>query len=771
MHPNLLLNLAEIEEIKRKVERYPWANEAYQIVKANADSWASSEISVPETGGGFYHAADPTDYAITERHYALADAARDLGLMFQFTGDVRYQAKAKEILLAYADSYLTYEIHDKAGRTGEQAEAGGRTTPQGINEATWAIPLAWAYDLIYHGLTLEQRDRIEGQILHPAAEIIMDNNEGRHNHQTWYNSGVGVLGILLNDKRLIGYALEKADSGHYFQMKHSITGDGMWYEGSMHYQFYVLRALFPLMEAAYHAGIDLYQDPAYKSLFDFMLDYADTAMQLPTINDGRLVHLPEPVRATYYELALRRFGDARYAPVLRASARTDLNALLYGVGELPAWRSRQFEQSDLVVLRAGAGDDAVQAVLNTMGYQGGHSHADQLALVLYGLGQTLGPDSGSIKYRIPAHVEYFKQSIAHNTVVVDKESQRPSPAARLEAFAGSSSLQVARASSDAIYPGVQMSRTLLLTDDYLIDIVQTASDREHTYDWVLRNLGVFTTADLDFRPAAQSPGDANGYQYLQNVRSAPPGRAGRWQGEWQIDPNNRVRIDMFGQADDEYFLADSLIATDNYDEIADVTVPVLLARRVAADTRYLSILQPYRDTPPIRRLAQVKLAAADGQALDPDAAFGLQIELDGRTDLLMLAQIDGPKVYRDLLLDGRLAWISYTGRDLKAVYLAMGTAVAGDGWSLRLDNAASPTEVENLGVHLELVASNRATVQNSSNRAVSVQLDGLLTGKITVFELDQAGQQQAELDPSARSDGHVRFEMQPRQTYELTGQP
>jgi len=38
----------------------------------------------------------------------------------------------------------------------------------------------------------------------------------------------------------------------------------MWYEGSMHYQFYVLRALFPLMEAAYHSGIDLYQDPGYK---------------------------------------------------------------------------------------------------------------------------------------------------------------------------------------------------------------------------------------------------------------------------------------------------------------------------------------------------------------------------------------------------------------------------------------------------------------------------------------------------------------------------
>jgi hypothetical protein len=776
VHPNLLLNPAEIEEIKHKVGRYPWAKEAYQNVQANADSWIAREIDVPATGGGFYHAADPTAYAITVQHYALADAARDLGLMFQLTGDTRYQSKAKEILLAYADSYLTYEYHDKAGRTGAEAVAGGRTTPQGINEATWAIAIAWAYDLIYHGLTPGQRDKIEAQILWPAAEIIMDNNEGRHNHQTWYNAGVGVLGFVMNDARLVHYALEKADSGHYFQMKQSITGDGMWYEGSMHYQFFVLRALLPLIESAYHAGIDLYQDRAYKSLFDFMLEYADASMKLPTINDGRLVYLAEPERATYYEVALRRFGDARYAPVLRASARTDLNALLYGVGDLPpgampAWRSRHFAHSDLVVLRSPAGDDAVQVVLNTMGYQGGHSHPDRLSLVLSGLGHTLAPDSGSIKYRVPAHVEYFKQSIAHNTIVVDRESQRPSPAALLEAFASSPLLQVARASTEAAYPGVRLERTLLLTDDYLIDIAQAASDRAHTYDWVLRNIGAFASTDLDFRPASHAPGDANGYQYLQNVRSARPTRAGRWQAEWHIDPSCHVRLDFFGAADDEYFLADSLIATDNYDEIAETPVPVLLARREAATTRYLAILQPYRHTPSIRRLAEVKLAGADGQPLDPDVAFGLQIERDEHSDLLLLAQNDGPTRYNDLVLDGRVAWVSFAERAPKAVYLDMGSAIAGDGWSLRLDDAESPSEGNHLGVHLAMMAPNWATLQNTGNRAVSVVLDGLLTGEIVVFELDRAGQCQATPHPSTGSDGQIRFVLQPRQTYELTGQP
>ncbi|RME51674.1 MAG: hypothetical protein D6790_19635, partial [Caldilineae bacterium] len=361
MHPNLLLNQTEIEEIKQKVEQYPWAQEAYRTLKANADAWAArSEIHVPETGGGFYHAADATAYQITEQHYSHADAARDMALMFQLTGDEKYVPNAKAILLDYADKYLTYEIHDKAERTGDQAEAGGRATPQGINEAAWVIPLAWAYDLLYDRFTPEEREAIETQVLRPAAEIIMDNNEGRHNHQTWYNAGVGVIGFVLGDKELVWYALDKDDSGFRYQMQKSVTEEGMWYEGSMHYQFYVLRALFPLMEAAYHAGIDLYQEPAYKGLFDFMLDYADPELRLPTLNDGRVVLLTDPDRATYYEVAYRRLGDPRYATVLRNSARTDLLALLYGVGELPAveppaWRSRYFEDSNLVTLRSDAG--------------------------------------------------------------------------------------------------------------------------------------------------------------------------------------------------------------------------------------------------------------------------------------------------------------------------------------------------------------------------------------------------------------------------------
>ncbi len=775
IHPNLLLNRAEIEEIKLKVNRYAWARQAYASLKANTDEWAARTISVPDTGGGFYHAADPAEHLITVEHYALSEAARDMGLMYQFTNETRYRDQVKTILLAYADKYLTYEYHDKAKRTGDEAFAGGRATSQGINEATWVIPLAWVYDLIYNDLTPEEQERIKTKLLRPAAEIIMDNNEGRHNHQTWYNAGVGVIGFVLNDKELIWYALEKPDSGHYFQMETSITADGMWYEGSMHYQFYVLNALLPFMEAAHHAGIGVYQNPAYKGLFDFMLDFADASMKLPTFNDGRVVCLTEPDRACFYELALRRFGDARYAPVLHASDRTDLLALLYGVGELPSvdmpvWRSRHFAGSNLAVLRAGKGDDAMQAVLNIMGYQGGHSHADQLGLVFSGLNQTLIPDSGSIRYRVPSHVEYFKQSVAHNVLVVNGRSQEPCPPPTLHAFVGSPSLQVAMASTSEAYPSVRLSRTLLLTDDYLIDIFETESEVKHTYDWVLRSLGTLSTDCLDPRPVSTPSATGNGYEYLENVRIAGPVEAGRQTFEWQVDPNRHVRLDQFSKAGDQYFFADSLIATDKNDEIADTTVPVLFARRVAASTQYLSIIQPHSGASAIDDINEVTVLGTDGQALKADEAFGLQIKRNGRTDLLMLARNDGPKQFGDMSIDGRLAWTSHEGDVLQALYLAQGTTVECNGWALRLEGMTSVPDLENMGVHLEVVGPNRVSLHNSSARSAVTELDGWLSGEIEVFELDWEGRPTTAVQSSRSEDSNVRFIMEPQKAYELVGQ-
>ncbi|MBN2047190.1 MAG: heparinase II/III family protein, partial [Anaerolineaceae bacterium] len=766
-HPFLFLNEAEIQEVKVKVETYEWARRAFAFLQAGADRWLTQEIIVPETGGGFYHATDSAEYEITERHYALADGAQNLALMYQFTGEEAYLEKAREILMAYTESYLTYEIHDKEGRTGEHLDAPGRATSQGINEARWVIPLAWAYDLVYNDLTEAERTAVEERILRPTTELLMENNEGRHNHQTWYNSGVGVIGLAIGDKEYIWYALMKDDSCLLYQLEKSITDDGMWYEGSMHYQFYVLRALQPLVVATHHAGFDIYSNPRYKALFDFMVAYADQDMRLPTINDGRVVDLSDEDRATYYEIAYSQYLDPQYVPILEASERTSLNALLYGEPELaapafPEWRSLNFSTSNLIVLRSGEGDDRLQVVLNSMGYQGGHSHPDQLGLVINAMGMPIAPDAGSIKYREVEQETWFKQTLAHNTLVVDGKSQAQSGAGLMETFIGAGQLQMAQISSADVYPGVELRRTLLLNDDYLIDIFNANSDSAHTYDWVYHGAGTNQLPPIDFQSAYGVLGSQNGYQHLAGVQSAAADE--RFSTTWLSAPRRQVEFTMLGEAGTTFYTAKGPIAADIGDVISEEPIPLLIARREASSTQYVSIIDPHRDG--VQPLQISKLDAADETGW-PNSEGVYQIERpDGTIDWLILGQETGIRQIEGIMVDGAWGWISRLDGRPQSV-LMHGSSISGDDWMISQEDLSSEKTPDGMGFYFEEGESGKLYVQNIYVYPTFLKLEGLMDSAARITELNPDGTARRDMPIKVNADGVIKFLAQPGYLYEI----
>ncbi|MBI5302852.1 MAG: alginate lyase family protein [Chloroflexi bacterium] len=762
-HPNLFVNATELAEIKKKSETYDWAKSGFQTIKTNAFMWSTRTIKLPATGGGYYHAGGE-DYDITQAHYDLANAARDLALMAQLTGETKYGDKAKEILLGYADKYLSYKIHDKEGREDNKASAGGRATAQGINEAAWVIPLAWAYDLMYDDLTSAAREQIEKKVLRPAAELLMENNEGRHNHQAWYNAGIGVIGFALADKEYVEHALNKKGSGVYYQLKNSISVDGAWYEGSMHYQFYVMQAWMPLFEAAYHAGIDLYQEPGYKALLDFPLRYADTTLCLPVINDGRQVYLGASDRARYYESAYRRLREPRYVNVLRATERESFEALMYGVADLPAaspvsWQSELFAKSGLAVLRAGAGVNAKHVVLNAMGYEGGHSHPDQLGIVFAGLGRTLAPDAGSIKYEDPAHVGWYKQSLAHNVLIVNEKSQARAPLAALDAFASGVQLQVARASTTKSYGGVYYARTILLASDYWVDLTQAESAVENKYDWVYHNYGKFAS-DLNLQSTTGVVGKANGYEYLSNVRTIKTDHT--WRADWTMASDQKVRLQMLGAPGTQIIAADGMVAAPVGDETAPERVPLVIARRQAKTARFVSIVEPYANAPAITNLTSI---------VNADDATGIRISRGKTTDVLMVSGARGEKRFGEYTLDGNVAWVSRVDDSIQAIYLGAGTRLASDNWAIRLENLATGENANQLGVYIECASAQRITAQSSSNAVTVISLEGLVAGNVNVFQLDEQGNRQTQVKPIANANGSVRFFANPQVVYEIIANP
>ena len=157
-------------------------------------------------------------------------------------------------------------------------------------------------------------------------------------------------------------------------------------------------------------------------------------------------------------------------------------------------------------------------------YGGFHGHYDKLSFVFFGHGCELGVDPGraaSQAYRLPIHSRWYKASLGHNLVLVDRASQQAA-SGELECFSATSvpagSCAVAVARCQEAYPGVLQRRLLCLLSDYLLVVDQLSSDRPRRFDWVYHNRSsavetAAATQAADLRQAFA------GAEYLTNVKT------------------------------------------------------------------------------------------------------------------------------------------------------------------------------------------------------------------------------------------------------------
>lgn len=561
-HPRLLLNADGIAKLKQRVGGHEWAAKRWRAIKREADSLVSEKVDLPPRGGNWWHwyacpthgaglqtgkrigewqwehkcpvggevlRSDPaqpkTDYdgcAISGVHGRLGSAVRTLGLVFQVTGDSRYAEKAREILLAYSDRYLSYPLHNVHG---EPKVGGGRQGSQTLDEAVWLIPVCQGADLIWDTLSEADRAAISEKLLLPAAkEIILPHKLGIHNIQCWKNSAVGLVGLLLEDRDLIREAIYDADRGYAAQIRDGVTPDGGWWEGAWGYHFYTLSALWPLCEAARNCGIDLYGEKL-KSMFDAPIKFASPSLRLPAFSDSGEVNLR--ASAGIYELAYARFGDPRYLELISDGDRASDHALWYGVDDPPKsspreWRSENYPISGYAMLAKGTGPDATWLCIKYGPYGGGHGHPDKLGFVLYARGQALAIDPGTARYGLPVQAEWYRTTLAHNTLVVDEASQKAVDGKCIE-FGSTGGVDFVVADAGAVYDGVHFTRTVALLDSNLIVFIdQVSCDMERLLDLACHLRGEWAPL-----PSGEpwTPPAKHGYKHLNDatVRSTSDG--------------------------------------------------------------------------------------------------------------------------------------------------------------------------------------------------------------------------------------------------------
>ncbi|MDA1191252.1 MAG: heparinase II/III family protein [Candidatus Poribacteria bacterium] len=556
-HPRLLLTPQRIEEMKARVEAHDWAKGRYEVLLRRADGLLGDEIKLPPRGSNWYHwyaspengaplrrgdeigewrwehidtvtgkvyLGDPSDpskdydgVALSAIHGNWSRAIRDLGVAYQMTGDALYAAKARKILLAYAEKYLEYPLHTTRN---EARVGGGRVGPQTLDEAVWLIPVCQGADLIWDTLSEDDRATIADKLLLPAAtEVILPHKMGVHNIQCWKNSAVGLVGLLLGHASLIYEAIGNPDRGYYKQMEDGVSPDGAWWEGAWSYHFYTMSSLWALTEAATNCGIDLYGD-AFIGMFDAPLQFASPTRTLPPFNDSGEVRLTGG-QTSLYELAYARYGDPRYASLLNESDRNNDYALWFGANELPdtsalAVTSANFPTSGYAMLAKGRGEGATWLCLKYGPHGGGHGHPDKLNFVLYAKGAPILIDSGTARYGLPIQGGWYKTTLAHNTLVVDGVSQKAATG-KLIAFDGDSETPYVTADAGDIYDSVRFMRTVaLVSEDLVLVIDRVESDEPRAFDLATHFRGEWASLPDG---GGWSPPDEAGYRYIEDGTS------------------------------------------------------------------------------------------------------------------------------------------------------------------------------------------------------------------------------------------------------------
>ncbi len=504
---------------------------------------------------------------ISSIHDDYASLIRDCGLVYQVTGDKKYAAKARDILLAYVAKYPTYPLHNIHG---EAKVGGGKVGPQTLDEAVWAIPVCQGADLIWDQLSDSDRETIAKNLLEPAArEVILPHKMPIHNIQCWKNSAVGSIGLLLDDKELVKDAIDDPDRGYRVQLEKGVMPDGAWWEGAWGYHFYTLNALWPLVEAGRNCGIDL-MDPRLKKMCDAPLVFAMPDLAMPNFNDSGRESLV--AYAYLYEWANARFDNPDYSRVLSKSDRQSTLALCFGKETLAAPTTATRSSSN----HEGSGYAILQSPNTWLCLKygpdgGGHGHFDKLHFILYHDGEIVMPDPGTTRYGTPLHNEWYRTTLAHNTLLLDETSQKPATGKSLAFSAGP--MPYIMADAGDIAAGVEFIRTAVMLNENLIVFVDDVQcDKPHTLDLAIHCEGSWGgRASV----ARWDTPKKDGYKHLSDatVRETADGI--------RLPLNPKVAIDLAAGDDTEIITAMGLGMSPTH------LVPVAILRRNAKSTRYV----------------------------------------------------------------------------------------------------------------------------------------------------------------------------------------
>ncbi|MDO6460665.1 heparinase II/III family protein [Granulosicoccaceae sp. 1_MG-2023] len=575
----LLFNESEIQELRSALEIRSLPALYRQQIHLDQERLRPFLGSTPEIPG--QGEAGGAEHAQHKQNYQHLHLASQLWLL---TGQQEYLAFVRNLLLGYAEIYETLPSH-----VSKDSNPPGRLFHQCLNESMWLLYGCDAYSNVREHLSAQERQQIEQHLFAPMVALIADQNADDfdviHNHGIWSVAAAGFAGLVLNDRDLIRRALygnagDGVSGGFYAQLDQLFSPDGYYLEGPYYHRF-ALRPAILLAEALRQNGVDEgiydYRDgiigKAIRCLFE--LTFADG--RFIAINDSsKTMGLADEGAVLGAMTLAGRYEETGLSPILREvllapstplpylATLLPLTAILEHGAQQPPPRSSGFiadgadgKQGGIAVLRAATPEGKEAMAYLIFGQHGSdpklhsaldHGHFDGLHLGFYNGRHEVLTDYGFCRWvniepkfggrYMPENKSYAKQTVAHNTLVVDEASQHELNTPRacdnhgelIYADTARPGLHGFSARLKGYYEGVELQRSVFmlrlpgLSDPLLVDIQCADSDQPHRYDSPLHFMGqlMATRPRLATLDSPHALGAANGYQHLWKLAQSDP---------------------------------------------------------------------------------------------------------------------------------------------------------------------------------------------------------------------------------------------------------
>lgn len=567
----VLVTAAQWQQMRSDGTRYPVFTKEQQRAERLVRGMIKAGIDVPvpkDKGGGYTH----------EQHKRNYQAIQAAGALYRLTGDKVYADYARDLLLGYAKLYPGLGAHPQG-----RGQIPGRLFWQTLNDSVWLVSAVQGYDAIRDSLSAADRKTIDDNVFRPMADFLSgtpENFDKIHNHATWAVAAVGMTGYVLRDPTYVDKALKgsKRDgsAGFLKQVDQLFSPDG-YYEEGPYYQRYAL-APFILFANAIERndpqqGIFKRRDGVLLKAVDALVQSSYGGYFFP-INDAILDKgLDTEELVAGIDIAYARTTDARLLSVAKAQKRVLLSPEGLQVAQALAQdKATPFAfvptllrdgpdgtEGALAILRMGGEDGQALVMKNTK--QGmGHGHFDKLNWLFYDNGQRVVTDYGAARFLnieakaggiyLPENNSWARQTIAHNTLVVNEQShfggdwkkgQPLAPTPLL--FATRDDTQIASARMDTAYDGVSFTRTQLLLahpslgEPVVLDLLRVTGSKAARYDLPLHFNGHIMDVGFKSQSAVTSRpvlGKANGYQHVWVDASSEPSSEAR-SLTWLLD--------------------------------------------------------------------------------------------------------------------------------------------------------------------------------------------------------------------------------------------